>query len=122
MRRPPSLPQSESKGDGHVSAPRAFGEVVRDLLIERGYTTAIGNPDWPRFARDLDGVNYETLRKAVTRERVPSMKLMELVAASLEVEPTTFWEYELARARRSFDLRHVGDDEAYANLQKWLGR
>jgi hypothetical protein len=120
MRRSPSQPQSESKGN--VRGRRAFGEVVRDLLIDRGYTTAIGNPDWPRFARELEGINYETLRKAVTRERMPSMKLMERVAASLDVEPTVFWEYELARARRSFDLRHVGDDEAYANLQRWLAR
>ena len=122
MRHSSSPPQPQSVGDGRVHGRRAFGEVVRDLLIERGYTTAIGNPDWPRFARDVDGVNYESLRKAVTRERTPSMKLMESVAATLDVEPLVFWEYELARARRSFDLRYVGDDEAFANLQKWLGR
>jgi hypothetical protein len=119
MRRSPSPTRMNGNGDGRVDGRREFGEVVRDLLIERGYTTAIGNPDWPRFASDLDGVNYETLRKAVTRERLPSTKVMERVAARLDVEPSIFWEYELARAMKSFDVRQVGDDEAFANLQKW---
>jgi len=47
---------------------------------------------------------------------------MERVAALLDVEPTVFWEYELAQVRRSFDPRVVGEDEAFANLQRWLGR
>lgn len=118
MRRSSSPPRERVDGNGR----RAFGEVVRDLLIERGYTTGIGNPDWARFARELDGIGYETLRKAVTRERPPSTKVMESVAARLDVAPTIFWEYELARAKQAFDVRQVGDDEAFANLQKWLGR
>lgn len=114
--------REETDGHGHANGRRAFGEVVRDLLVEGGYTTAIGNPDWARFARELDGVGYETLRKAVTRERLPSTKVMESVAARLDVEPAIFWEYELARAKQAFDVRRVGEDEAFANLQKWLGR
>lgn len=119
MRGPASSSGTTGNGDERVHGRREFGEIVRDLLIERGYTTPIGNPDWPRFASDLDGVNYETLRKAVTRERLPSTKVMERVAARLGVEPSIFWEYELARAMKSFDVRQVGDDEAFANLQKW---
>jgi hypothetical protein len=119
MRRAPTTARAFGDGNGGVDGRRAFGEVVRDLLIERGYTTGIGNPDWPRFADELDGVNYETLRKAVTRERAPSTRVMESVAARLDVDPGIFWEYELDRARRSFDLRHVADDEAFANLQRW---
>ena len=122
MRRSSSSPRERVDGDGHGNGRRSFGQVVRDLLIERGYTSAIGNPDWPRFARELDGIGYETLRKAVTGERPPSTKVMESVAARLDVEPTIFWEYELARAKQAFDVRQVGDDEAFANLQKWLGR
>jgi transcriptional regulator with XRE-family HTH domain len=106
------------------SAPprRSFGEVLRDLLLAHGYTTAMGNADWSRFARDLGDVRYETLRKAVTKERAPSARLMERVAERLDVEPTVFWEYELARAKRALDPRLVGEEEAYANLQRWLGR
>ena len=120
MRRPPTSSGANGDANGHVDGRREFGEVVRDLLIERGFTTAIGNPDWPRFAGELEGVNYETLRKAVTRERMPSAKVMESVAARLGVDPATFWEYELERARQSFDPRRVGDDEAFANLRRWL--
>ena len=109
--------------DGLAAERRGrFGEVLRDLLLEHGYTTAIGNADWPRFARDLGDIKYETLRKAVTGERAASTKIMERVAELLEVEPTIFWEYELAQARRSLDPRVVGEDEAFANLQRWLGR
>ena len=101
---------------------RSFGEVLRDLLLAQGYTTAMGNADWSRFARDLGDVKYETLRKAVTKERAPSTRVMERVAELLDVEPTVFWEYELAQAQRVFDPRQVGEDQAYANLQKWLRR
>jgi hypothetical protein len=97
-----------------------FGEALRDQLIARGYTTALGNPDWPRFALELDGIRYESLRKAVTREREPSVKIMEACASALGIEPTIFWEYRLAQVRRGFDLREVGEEEAFANLQRWL--
>lgn len=97
----------------------SFGAVVRDLLIEQGYVTGIGNPDWARFARELDDVSYESLRKAVTGERDPGIKIMEAVAAVLAVAPDTFWEYRLAQAQREFDPREVGEDEAYANLLLW---
>jgi hypothetical protein len=94
--------------------------VLRDELIARGYTTPIGNPDWARFALELDGIRYESLRKAVTRERQPSLKIMESCAAALDVDPTIFWEYQLAQVRRSFDARTAGEDVAYANLKRWL--
>ena len=97
-----------------------FGQVLRDQLIGHGYTTAIGNPDWSRFALELDDIRYESLRKAVTREREPSVKIMESCARALGVEPTIFWEYQLAQARRGFDLREVDEDVAFANLQRWL--
>jgi hypothetical protein len=97
-----------------------FGQVLRDQLLEHGYTTAIGNPDWSRFALELDGIRYESLRKAVTREREPSVKIMEACASALGVAPTIFWEYRLAQVRRGFDLREVGEDEAFANLERWL--
>jgi hypothetical protein len=100
--------------------PKPFGQRLRDELIAHGYTTAVGNPDWARFAIELDGIRYESLRKAVTREREPSVKIMTSCAAALGVDPTIFWEYQLAQARRSFSVRAVGEDEAFANLQRWL--
>lgn len=99
---------------------RPFGAVVRDLLIERGVTTPMGNPNWSGFVQDLEGVQYETLRKAVTGERRPSVKLMEQVAQALGVEAGDFYEYQLWQAQRAFDPAEVGDDTAFANLVEWI--
>ena len=98
---------------------KPFGTVVRDLLIERGITTSLGNPNWAEFAMMLDSVGYETLRKAVTGERHPGEKVMLEVAAALEVEPETFYEYNLLIAQRAFDPREVGAEDALANLLAW---
>jgi hypothetical protein len=100
--------------------PRTFGAIVRDLLIERGNVTAIGNPNWAAFALDLPETQYESLRKAVTGERRPSPKIMEESAAALGVQPDIFWEYQLWQVQRAFDPSEVGDEEAYTNLQTWL--
>lgn len=112
-KNPPDMAGSNDK-------PRPFGAVVRDLLIERGQVTAIGNPNWMEFAHQLEGVSYESLRKAVTGERQPGTKIMEAVALALDVEPDTFWEYQLAQAMRAFDPSEVGEEEAFANLQVWV--
>jgi hypothetical protein len=111
---------AKSSTEERAARQQPFGHVLRDLLIENGYTTVLGNPDWPRFALELDGIGYESLRKAVSREREPSVKIMRACATALSVEPAVFWEYQLAEARRAFDIREVGEDEAFANLQRWL--
>jgi hypothetical protein len=100
-------------------AYRTFGEITRDLLIARGVTTGIGNPNWSGFALELDGIHYETLRKAVTGERAPARKIMEAVAAQLDVEPSIFPEWRLCMAARDFDPREVGEEQALANLEAW---
>ncbi len=98
---------------------RPFGAITRDLLIERGFTTGIGNPNWSGFSHTLDGIQYESLRKAVTGERHPSPKIMEAVAESLGISPSIFWEYELWLVQRAFDPSEVGEEEALANLERW---
>lgn len=100
--------------------PRPFGAVVRDLLIEKDITTALGNPNWRAFAGTLGGIQYESLRKAATGERWPSPKIMEAVADKLGVSPTVFWEYQLWAAQRNFDPREVGEEQAFENLVEWL--
>lgn len=103
-----------------VQAPyRTFGAIVRDLLIEGGYVTGIGNPNWSGFALELDDIHYETLRKAVTGERPPSAKIMEAVAEKLGIPPGIFPEYQLAQAQRDFDPRSVGEAVAMTNLLLW---
>ena len=98
---------------------KSFGEVTRDRLIERGTVTAIGNANWAAFVHELDGVSYETLRKAVTGERHPSVKLMRAVATALNFEPSEFKEFRLECAKRCFDPEVVGEDAALENLEAW---
>jgi hypothetical protein len=38
---------------------RPFGVVVRDLLIQSGKTTGMGNPNWAGFVDELEGISYE---------------------------------------------------------------
>jgi hypothetical protein len=102
-----------------LSRPRPFGAIVRDLLIERDVVTAVGNPNWAEFALRLEGVHYESLRKAVTGERHPGPKIMEAAAAALDVDPQIFWEYQLWEVQQQLDPKVVGDEQAAANLALW---
>ena len=115
------MPKNSSNGAA-PSDRRPFGAAVRDLLIESERITAMGNPNWAGFAQELDGVQYESLRKAITGERRPSPRIMEAVAEALGVEPTIFYEYQLWLVQRSFDPAEVGEDAAYANLLSWMAQ
>ena len=98
-----------------------FGRVLRDLLIEREITTGLGNPNWSAFAELVDGVHYETLRKAVTGERRVTPELIEAVSDTLGVDPAaTFVEYRLWQVQRLYDPREVGSEEALKNLEEWV--
>jgi hypothetical protein len=98
---------------------RAFGEALRDLLVEQDYATRSGNPNWRAFAAELEDIHYETLRKAVTGERAPSPRLLEECARVLRIKPGYFAEYRLYEARRNFDPREVGFERALQNLMIW---
>lgn len=98
---------------------KPFGIAVRDLLIDRGFVTGMGNPNWAAFALELPTIHYETLRKAVTGERVPAEKVMAEIAEALDVDPMEFVEYQLVQARKAFDPLEVGEDVALANLATW---
>ena len=102
-----------------TSHHKPFGAAVRDLLTEKEITTRLGNPDWAGFAQLLEGISYETLRKAVVGERSPAAKVMEGVADALDVDPTVFVEYQVLAAQRDFDPREVGLDAALTNAEKW---
>jgi transcriptional regulator with XRE-family HTH domain len=98
---------------------RPFGAALRELLTEADITTPIGNPDWAGFAKRA-GVNYESLRKSVAGERpMPPRELIVAVAGELAVDPLYFVEYRLMEARRRFDPREVGYEEAVRNLERW---
>ena len=97
----------------HNPVETSFGALLRDHLIERDIVTGIGNPNWSAFAEQLEGVHYETLRKAVAGERPPGPGLMEAVAEGLGVQPSVFFEYRLYQAQRAFDPKIVGVDQDY---------
>jgi hypothetical protein len=104
-----------------MTTHRPFGRRLRDLLIANDVTTRNGNPDWADFCQQLDGISYETLRKAVTAERAPTTKIIEAVSDTLSVEPDRFVE-RLLQAQRRFDWREVGFEDAVANLRLWESR
>ena len=98
----------------------SFGDTLLDLLRETAeFRTSMGTPNVAAFARVLDGVHYETLRKVLAGEREPSADLMEKVAHALGVSPEHFVEYRLWVARRQFDVREVGYEQALENLRAW---
>lgn len=99
---------------------KPFGAALGDLLREGDYTTSTGNVNWHAFARELDGYVYETLRKAVSGERWPSVGLMEECARVLRVRPDYFAEYRIDQARRLYDVREVGFEKALSNLESWV--
>lgn len=78
-----------------------------------------GTVDLMRVAEQLPDVYYETLRKAVTGDRSPTVDLMEKVAALAGVSPEVFSEYQLEQARRQFDVKEVGYEQAMENLRAW---
>ena len=96
-----------------------FGVVVRNLLIDIGIVTRMGNPDWIRLVGKMSGVNYESLRKAVVGERSPSEKIMVAAAKALGVKPTVFTEYRLLKARQSLNPDQVGWYAATKALNRW---
>ena len=98
---------------------KPFRAALGELLIEFDYTTLSGRPNWSAFAARLDGVHYETLRRAVTHKRVPSRRLLEECSRALGISPTYFVEYRLYLAQRDFDLRAVGYARASRNLERW---
>ncbi|HEX7254954.1 MAG TPA: hypothetical protein VF236_03425 [Gaiellaceae bacterium] len=99
-----------------IDDTRPFGAKLRDLLIENGITTRMGNPDWAGFCQLLRDVHYETLRKAVVGERHPAPKLIEAVTDALDLPPETFAEYRLWEARRQLDPQEVGFEQAVRSL------
>jgi hypothetical protein len=102
-------------------ATRPFGRALHDLLADREeFLTGTGNVNWRLVSSAIPGMHYETLRKAIAGERLPSAGLIEQVAELAKVEPGYFVEYELARVQREFDVREVGFDQARENLRLWV--
>jgi hypothetical protein len=75
--------------------------------------------NWHAFALQLEGVHYETLRKAITGQRHPSPAVIEQVATALALQPSYFLEYRLHEARRELDPAVVSLEQAANALSTW---
>lgn len=96
-----------------------FGRTLAEALVSSGYVRKNNNPHWVKFVTELPGVSYETLRKAVTGERWPSVELMKHAAERLHLEPTVFVEYRLWLAQTELDPSRVGWERAVDALLEW---
>lgn len=84
----------------------------------------------PRLYRETEGVSLDTIRALEkppsqaqengrrSRARYPSPRTLEALAKALDVEPTVFAEYRLARFRDQLDERVAGLDEAMRRLKE----
>lgn len=102
-----------------IETDRPFGAALRELLVENDYSTETGRPNWSAFASELEGVHYETLRRAVVGQRRPSPHLIEECARVLRIRSEYFLEYRAYLAQREFDPEHVGVEQAARNLEAW---
>jgi hypothetical protein len=75
------------------------------LLAESDYVTTGGRPNLASFARELNGIHYETLRRAVRGEAPVSLRLLEETARVLRLNSDYFRETPLLQAVQAMDTR-----------------
>lgn len=82
------------------SQPRLIADALRELRVERG------NMSRSTLSRRTVTVGYEGVPEGTIKAletipgRLPSADILEALADALGVEPTTFYEYPVALARR----------------------
>lgn len=109
--------------DNEPLTPNApYWQRLRRLRRDRGLSQ-------PKLYRSVEDLSLDTIRALERdpssagddqrrgRARYPSTETLEKLAAALDVDPATFPEYRLAKARELLDERAVGLDEALATLE-----
>jgi hypothetical protein len=77
-----------------------FGDALLELLQEEDvYVTSTGKVNLSAFARELDGIHYQSLRRAVSGARPVPIEMIEECARALRVRPNYFLEYRILRPR-----------------------
>ena len=104
-----------------MDTTKPFAVALRELVVDNDYVTQRGEPNWAAFASELEGVHYETLRRAATGRRRPSSSLIEECARVLRLRPEYFLEYRVYEAQRDFEPAAVGVEQALRNLALWRG-
>lgn len=97
-----------------------FGEALQAVFrMRRQFLHNNGNVNWRAAAQAVPDVSYETLRKAVSGERVPSADLVNRVAEAYGLPTHYFLEARLDAARQELDPRRVGVRRAVEALKAW---
>lgn len=104
-----------------MDTTKPFAVALRELVIDNDYVTQRGEPNWAAFASELEGVHYETLRRAAIGRTRPSPSLIEECARVLRLRPEYFLEYRVYEAQRDFEPAAVGLERALRNLALWRG-
>lgn len=104
-----------------METTQPFPLALRELVIDNDYVTRSGNPSWAAFASQLEGLHYETVRRAATGQRAPTPRLIEECARALRLRPDYFLEYRVYLAQRDFDAAAVGVERVLENLELWAG-
>jgi hypothetical protein len=95
-----------------------FRAVLLEFLRESDYTTQSGRPNLAAFARELDGIQYETLRRVLAGRRQPSLRLVEEAARVLRLRPDVFSEYRLLLTQESISYTANGIEAAWSNYMQ----
>ena len=87
--------------------------ALKPLMRERGLTFRGLATLTQAHDADGRGVTYAYLCGMTSGREYPSRRSIELIAASLDLEPDHFAEYRLAELRRELNGREVGFEAAW---------
>lgn len=98
------------------AAAEPAARVLRRLLAEHGYSSR--SLATATKEHDGKGVSASYIRNVARGDDTASAEALRVLAETMGEPPSVFAEYRLALARRLFDEREVGLDEALANLSQ----
>ena len=108
-----------------LEPPADSAEPLRDSLPALMQTRDVTYRALAARTRELDqagaGVSTGHLANLVSGRNRPTMTVLELIAAALNVRPEYFAEYRLAALRRSLDERAVGFQAACERYLELVG-
>jgi transcriptional regulator with XRE-family HTH domain len=106
------------RGPGRSDQP--ITEALKELMRVRGLTFR-ALADLTRTADPAGrGVTYAYLCGLASGREYPSRRSMELIAASLDLEPAYFAEYRLAELQHQLNGREVGFDVAWRRYSELI--
>jgi hypothetical protein len=103
---------------GETESPEVFADRVKRLAAERGLT--VNRLALATYDPNVPGLGPDNVKKALC-SRPPSRKIIEAVAAVLEVDPFDFPEYSLLLLRHSLDPKTAGLPAAVDAATRLLG-